>query len=84
MKISKAQVRKNLKEAHKDYKKKVKQPVTVEFQEEHISVLIRALEVYQRIKLGQLQHYAQIILISLQDLHLLSYVATRHELVKRF
>ena len=45
-----------LKKAAKNYKEKVRQPVTVEFQEEHISVIIRALEVYQRLRLGQVDY----------------------------
>ena len=40
---TKAQARKNLKKAVKAHKEKVRQPVTVEFQEEHISVLFRSL-----------------------------------------
>ena len=36
---------KALKKAAKNYKEKVQQPVTIDFQEEHISVIIRALEV---------------------------------------
>lgn len=47
---------KALKKAAKLYKKSVKQPVVVEFQEEHINVIIRSLEVYQRIKLGQFDY----------------------------
>jgi len=51
--ITKAQARKNLKKAAKEYDKKVRQPVTIEFQNEHIPTILKALEVYQRIKLGQ-------------------------------
>jgi hypothetical protein len=40
---TKAQARKNPKKAVKNYKKKVRQPVTVELQEEHMSVLFRSL-----------------------------------------
>lgn len=47
---------KALKKAAKLYKKTVKQPVTVEFQEEHLNVIIRALEVYQRLRLGQVDY----------------------------
>jgi len=50
---TKAQARKNLKKAVKAYKEKVRQPVTVELQEEHIPTVLKALEVYQRLKLGQ-------------------------------
>jgi hypothetical protein len=54
--ITKAQARKNLKKAAKNYKKKVRQPVTIEFQNEHIPTILKALEVYQRIKLGQIDY----------------------------
>jgi hypothetical protein len=47
---------KTLKAASKNYKKKVRQPVTVELQEEHLDVVVRALETYQRLKLGQIKH----------------------------
>ena len=47
---------KALKKAAKNYKEKVRQPVTIDFQEEHISVIIRALEVYQRLRLGQVDY----------------------------
>lgn len=47
---------KNLKKAMKDYKKKVQQPVVIEFQEPHINVLVRALEFYQRFKMGQIDY----------------------------
>ena len=50
---TKAQAKKNLKKAVKNYREKVRQPVTVEFQNEHIPTILKALEVYQRIKLGQ-------------------------------
>jgi hypothetical protein len=53
---TKTQARKNLKKAAKAYKESVRQPVTVELQEEHISVINRALETYQRLKLGQIKH----------------------------
>lgn len=53
---TKAQARKNLKKAAKAHKEKVRQPVTIEFQEEHLSVIIKALEVYQRMKLGQIDY----------------------------
>lgn len=45
---------KTLKAAAKSYKEKVRQPVVVELQEEHLSVVLRALETYQRLKLGQI------------------------------
>ena len=51
---TKAQARKNLKKAAKNYDKKVRQPVTIEFQNEHIPTILKALEVYQRLKLGQI------------------------------
>lgn len=54
--VTKAQAKRNLKNAAKDYKEKVRQPVTVEFQEEHLNVIIKALEVYQRLKLGQIDY----------------------------
>lgn len=47
---------KTLKAAAKRYKEKVRQPVVVEFQEEHLNVIIRALEVYQRLRLGQVDY----------------------------
>lgn len=47
---------KTLKAAAKNYKEKVRQPVVVEFQEEHLNVIIRALETYQRLKLGQIDY----------------------------
>jgi hypothetical protein len=53
---TKAQARKNLKKAAKNYEKKVRQPVTIEFQKEHIPTILKALEVYQRIKLGQIDY----------------------------
>jgi hypothetical protein len=43
-----------LKKAAKAHKEKVRQPVTVELQEEHIPTILKALEVYQRLKLGQI------------------------------
>lgn len=55
MKITKKQVKENLKKAHKHYEENVRQPVVVELQEEHISVINRALEVYQRLKMGQIK-----------------------------
>jgi len=54
--VTKTQARKNLKKAAKNYKEKVRQPVVVEFQEEHLNVIIRALEVYQRLRLGQVDY----------------------------
>ena len=51
---TKAQARKNLKKAARAYKEKVRQPVTVEFQDEHIPTILKALEVFQRLKLGQI------------------------------
>jgi hypothetical protein len=53
---TKAQARKNLKKAVKAHKEKVRQPVTIEFQKEHLAVLLKSLEVYQRIKLGQIDY----------------------------
>jgi hypothetical protein len=53
---TKVQARKNLKKAAKNYKEKVRQPVTIEFQKEHIPTILKALEVYQRIKLGQIDY----------------------------
>jgi hypothetical protein len=50
---TKAQARKNLKKAAKAHKEKVRQPVVVEFQAEHLAVLLKSLEVFQRLKLGQ-------------------------------
>ena len=50
---TKAQARKNLKKAAKNYKEKVRQPVTIEFRAEHLAVLLKSLEVFQRLKLGQ-------------------------------
>ena len=47
---------KALKKAAKLYKKTVKQPVTIEFQEEHIPTILKALEVYQRIRIGQIDY----------------------------
>ena len=47
---------KALKKAAKNYKEKVRQPVTIDFQEEHIPTILKALEVYQRIKLGQIDY----------------------------
>jgi hypothetical protein len=47
---------KALKKAAKNYKEKVQQPVTIDFQEEHIPTILKALEVYQRIKLGQIDY----------------------------
>lgn len=54
MKISKAQVRKNLKEADKDYKKKVAQKVTITFEEGQLPIMIRALEAFSRMRSGQI------------------------------
>lgn len=45
-----------LKKAAKAHKEKVRQPVTIEFQKEHIPTILKALEVYQRIKLGQIDY----------------------------
>ena len=53
---TKAQARKNLKKAAKACKEKVRQPVTVEFDERHITTLLKALECYQRLKLGQIDY----------------------------
>lgn len=53
---TKAQAKKNLKKAAKAYKEKVRQPVTIEFQKEHIPVILKALECYQRMKLGQFDY----------------------------
>jgi hypothetical protein len=53
---TKAQARKNLKNAAKNYDKKVRQPVTIEFQKEHIPTILKALECYQRMKLGQFDY----------------------------
>jgi hypothetical protein len=53
---TKAQARKNLKKAAKNYEKKVRQPVTIEFDERHLPTILKALEVYQRIKLGQIDY----------------------------
>lgn len=53
---TKAQARKNLKKAAKNYKEKVRQPVTIEFQKEHIPTILKALECYQRMKLGQFDY----------------------------
>jgi hypothetical protein len=47
---------KTLKAAAKSYKEKVRQPVVVELQEEHLNVVLRALETYQRLKLGQIDY----------------------------
>lgn len=56
MKITKKKAAENLNKAHKAYKEKIRQPVVVELQEEHISVINRALEVYQRLKMGQIKY----------------------------
>lgn len=56
MKITKKKAVQNLRKAVKDYNKKVRQPVVIELQEEHISVINRALEVYQRLKMGQIKY----------------------------
>ena len=53
---TKAQARKNLKNAAKNYDKKVRQPVTVEFDERHLPTILKALETYQRLKLGQIDY----------------------------
>ena len=47
---------KALKKVAKNYKEKVRQPVTIDFQEEHIPTILKALEVYQRIRLGQIDY----------------------------
>jgi hypothetical protein len=47
---------KALKKAVKNYKKKVRQPVTIEFDERHLPTILKALEVYQRLKLGQIDY----------------------------
>jgi hypothetical protein len=46
----------NLKKAVENYKKKVCQPVTIDFQKEHIPTILKALEVYQRLRLGQINY----------------------------
>jgi len=51
---TKSQARKNLKKAVKAHKEKVRQPVTIEFDERHIPTLLKSLEVFQRLKLGQI------------------------------
>jgi hypothetical protein len=51
---TKAQAKKNLKKAAKAHKEKVRQPVTIEFDERHIPTLLKSLEVFQRLKLGQI------------------------------
>ena len=53
---TKAQAKKNLKKAAKNYDEKVRQPVTVEFDERHIPTLLKSLEVFQRLKLGQIDY----------------------------
>lgn len=53
---TKAQARKNLKKATKAHKEKVRQPVTIEFDERHITTILKALEVFQRLKLGQIDY----------------------------
>ena len=53
---TKAQAKKNLKKAAKAYKETVRQPVTIEFQKEHIPTILKALECYQRMKLGQFDY----------------------------
>jgi hypothetical protein len=47
---------KALKKAIKNYEKKVRQPVTIEFDERHLPTILKALEVYQRLKLGQIDY----------------------------
>jgi hypothetical protein len=53
---TKAQAIKNLKKAAEDYYKTVRLPVTIEFQKEHIPVILKALECYQRMKFGQFDY----------------------------
>lgn len=53
---TKAQAKKNLKKAAKAYKETVRQPVTIEFDERHIPTLLKSLEVFQRLKLGQIDY----------------------------
>ena len=53
---TKAQAKKNLKKAAEDYYKTVRLPVTIEFQNEHIPTILKALEVFQRLKLGQIDY----------------------------
>ncbi|NDB87049.1 MAG: hypothetical protein EB127_30840 [Alphaproteobacteria bacterium] len=43
-----------LKKAVKAHKEKVRQPVTVEFDERHIPVIARALEIFMRMRSGQI------------------------------
>jgi hypothetical protein len=45
-----------LKKAAKNYKEKIRQPITIEFQEEHLNVISRALEVFQRLRMGQIDY----------------------------
>jgi hypothetical protein len=51
---TKAQAKKNLKKASKNYDKKVRQPVTIEFDERHLPVIARALEIFMRMRSGQI------------------------------
>lgn len=53
---TKTQARNNIKKAAKAYKEQVRQPVTIEFQKEHIPTILKALECYQRMKLGQFDY----------------------------
>ena len=43
-----------LKKAVKNYKEKVRQPVTIEFDERHLPIITRALECYMRLRSGQI------------------------------
>ena len=43
-----------LKKAVKNYKEKVRQPVTIEFDERHLPVITRALECFMRLRSGQI------------------------------
>jgi hypothetical protein len=45
---------KALKKAAKNYKKKVRQPVTIEFDERHLPIITRALECFMRLRSGQI------------------------------
>ena len=45
---------KALKKAAKNYKEKVRQPVTIEFDERHLPIITRALECYMRLRSGQI------------------------------
>jgi hypothetical protein len=45
---------KALKKAAKNYKEKVRQPVTIEFDERHLPIITRALECFMRLRSGQI------------------------------